>query len=78
MTFTLENLLGHCKVCVPRCSSDAIDISLALHGGTTTIVDHFHCANSPEHIKKAIEAATESGLRCMLCMARQVRLVFEL
>ncbi|THH15252.1 hypothetical protein EW146_g5197 [Bondarzewia mesenterica] len=46
----------------------------ALHGGTTTVVDHFHCANSPEHISKAIEAVSEAGLRCMLCVARQVRI----
>ncbi|KDQ57003.1 hypothetical protein JAAARDRAFT_178495 [Jaapia argillacea MUCL 33604] len=43
----------------------------ALHGGTTTVVDHFHCANSPEHIAKAIQATAESGIRSMLCMARQ-------
>ncbi|KDQ51838.1 hypothetical protein JAAARDRAFT_62207 [Jaapia argillacea MUCL 33604] len=43
----------------------------ALHSGTTAVVDHFHCANSVEHIEKAIEATAESGLRCMLCISRQ-------
>ncbi|TFK33564.1 Metallo-dependent hydrolase [Crucibulum laeve] len=43
----------------------------ALHGGTTTVVDHFHCANSAEHIEKAIQATAESGLRSMLCVSRQ-------
>ncbi|TFK33565.1 Metallo-dependent hydrolase [Crucibulum laeve] len=43
----------------------------ALHGGTTSVVDHFHCANSVSHIEKAIRATTESGLRSMLCVSRQ-------
>ncbi|TFK47410.1 Metallo-dependent hydrolase [Heliocybe sulcata] len=43
----------------------------AIHGGTTTVVDHFHCANSVDHIEQAIRATDESGLRSMFCIARQ-------
>ncbi|TFK35342.1 Metallo-dependent hydrolase [Crucibulum laeve] len=41
----------------------------ALHGGTTAVVDHFHCSNSANHIEKAIQATIESGLRSMLCVS---------
>ncbi|TFK45877.1 Metallo-dependent hydrolase [Heliocybe sulcata] len=43
----------------------------ALNGGTTTVVDHFHAANSRSHIEKAVQATVESGVRSMLCVSRQ-------
>ncbi|KZT25547.1 Metallo-dependent hydrolase [Neolentinus lepideus HHB14362 ss-1] len=43
----------------------------ALHSGTTTVVDHFHCANSVDHIEQALRATAESGLRSMFCISRQ-------
>lgn len=42
----------------------------ALNGGTTTVLDHFHAANSPAHIEKAIQATVESGIRSMFCLSR--------
>ncbi|KAF9003079.1 Metallo-dependent hydrolase [Cyathus striatus] len=42
----------------------------ALHGGTTTVLDHFHCANSASHIDNAIQATVESGIRSMFCLAQ--------
>ncbi|EPQ52874.1 Metallo-dependent hydrolase [Gloeophyllum trabeum ATCC 11539] len=42
----------------------------ALNGGTTTVLDHFHAANSPAHIEKATQATVESGIRSMFCLSR--------
>ncbi|CAL1700239.1 unnamed protein product [Somion occarium] len=43
----------------------------ALNSGVTTILDHFHAANSPEHADAALEATLQSGARVILSMARQ-------
>ncbi|KAI0700735.1 Metallo-dependent hydrolase [Cytidiella melzeri] len=43
----------------------------ALHSGVTTILDHFHANNSPEHAEAVLEATVDSGARVVLCPARQ-------
>lgn len=43
----------------------------ALHSGVTTILDHFHIANTPEHCDAALEATIQSGARVIFCLARQ-------
>lgn len=46
--------------------------STALNSGVTTILDHFHAANSVEHIQLALKALVESGLRVLFCPSPQV------
>lgn len=43
----------------------------ALHSGVTTILDHFHAANTPEIAEACLAAAKESGARVVWCPARQ-------
>lgn len=43
----------------------------ALHSGVTTILDHFHVANTPEHADAVLDATVQSGARVVLCPARQ-------
>ncbi|KAI0346824.1 Metallo-dependent hydrolase [Trametopsis cervina] len=43
----------------------------ALHSGVTTILDHFHANNSPEHGEAVLDATLKSGARVILCPARQ-------
>ncbi|KAL6309765.1 hypothetical protein BKA93DRAFT_814686 [Sparassis latifolia] len=43
----------------------------ALHSGVTTILDHFHAANTPEHAEASLEATIQSGARVVWCPARQ-------
>lgn len=43
----------------------------ALNSGVTTILDHFHAANSPEHADAVLEATIQSGARVILSMSRQ-------
>ena len=43
----------------------------ALHSGVTTLLDHFHAANTPAHAEAALEASVQSGARVILCPARQ-------
>lgn len=43
----------------------------ALQCGVTTILDHFHIANSPEHSEQALQATIESGARVIFAPARQ-------
>lgn len=43
----------------------------ALNSGVTTILDHFHAANSPEHADAVLDATIQSGARVILSMARQ-------
>ena len=33
----------------------------ALHSGVTTILDHFHAANTPEHADASLDATIQSG-----------------
>lgn len=35
----------------------------ALHSGVTTILDHFHAANTPEHADASLDATIQSGAR---------------
>ncbi|MGD0355228.1 MAG: amidohydrolase family protein [Dehalococcoidia bacterium] len=39
----------------------------ALNAGVTTIVDHSHIMNTPEHADEVVRAFTESGMRGILC-----------
>lgn len=43
----------------------------ALHSGVTTILDHFHAANTPEIAEACLDAAKQSGARVVWCPARQ-------
>ena len=43
----------------------------ALHSGVTTILDHFHVANTPQHANAALEATLQSGARVILAPAQQ-------
>lgn len=43
----------------------------ALQSGVTTILDHFHVANTPDHSEQALAATLESGARVILCPAQQ-------
>ena len=43
----------------------------ALHQGVTTILDHFHANNSPEHAEAVLEATIQSGARVVWAPARQ-------
>lgn len=43
----------------------------ALHSGVTTILDHFHAANTPEIAEACLEATIQSGARVVWCPARQ-------
>ena len=43
----------------------------AMHSGVTTILDHFHAANTPEIAEACLEAAKQSGARIVWCPARQ-------
>ena len=38
-----------------------------LAAGTTTVVDHSHVTNSPDHVKLAIAATASSGIRAVYC-----------
>ncbi len=42
-----------------------------MHSGVTTILDHFHAANTPDHAEAALEATVQSGARVILCPGRQ-------
>ena len=39
----------------------------ALHSGITTMVDWFHCSDSPEHADAAVAALRDSGARSVFC-----------
>jgi cytosine/adenosine deaminase-related metal-dependent hydrolase len=39
----------------------------ALHAGVTTVVDHCHILNSPDHTDEAIRGLTEAGIRAVFC-----------
>ncbi|KAF2676989.1 Metallo-dependent hydrolase [Lentithecium fluviatile CBS 122367] len=39
----------------------------ALAAGTTTVVDHAHITNSPDHAKQGIAATASSGIRSVFC-----------
>jgi 5-methylthioadenosine/S-adenosylhomocysteine deaminase len=39
----------------------------ALHAGITTIVDHSHIMNSPEHADEAVRGLKEAGIRGIFC-----------
>jgi len=39
----------------------------AIDAGTTTVVDHLHAVNSPDHADAGLEAVLESGLRARWC-----------
>ena len=39
----------------------------ALHAGITTLVDHSHIMNSPEHADEAVRGLQESGIRGTFC-----------
>ena len=39
----------------------------ALNAGVTTIVDHSHIMNTPDHADEVVRAFTESGMRGILC-----------
>lgn len=39
----------------------------ALNAGVTTIVDHCHILNSPEHADEAIRGLTDAGIRAVFC-----------
>ncbi|KAI0747322.1 Metallo-dependent hydrolase [Irpex lacteus] len=43
----------------------------ALHQGVTTILDHFHASNSPEHAEAVLDATIQSGARVVWAPARQ-------
>lgn len=43
----------------------------ALHSGVTTILDHFHAANTPEHAEASLTATLQSGARVIWSPARQ-------
>ncbi|KAI0082515.1 Metallo-dependent hydrolase [Panus rudis PR-1116 ss-1] len=43
----------------------------ALNSGVTTILDHFHAANTPEHAEAALEATIESRARVVFAPSRQ-------
>lgn len=43
----------------------------ALHSGVTTILDHFHAANTPEMAEASLAATVQSGARVVWCPARQ-------
>ncbi|OQV09033.1 hypothetical protein CLAIMM_13215 [Cladophialophora immunda] len=37
----------------------------AIHAGTTTVLDHAHCAYTPAHATSALDGALDSGVRCI-------------
>ena len=39
----------------------------AINAGVTTIVDHSHIMNTPEHADEVVRATLESGMRSILC-----------
>lgn len=43
----------------------------ALDSGVTTILDHFHAANTPAHAEAGLKATVKSGIRSIICPARQ-------
>ncbi|KIP11908.1 hypothetical protein PHLGIDRAFT_114220 [Phlebiopsis gigantea 11061_1 CR5-6] len=42
----------------------------ALHSGVTTILDHFHAANTPEHADASLDATLQSGARVIWSPSR--------
>ncbi|KAJ4007629.1 hypothetical protein NW752_010295 [Fusarium irregulare] len=45
----------------------------SIDAGTTTVVDHAHMTNSPEHVTEAIAATAHSGIRSIYCYSLVVR-----
>ncbi|OAP63595.1 hypothetical protein AYL99_02822 [Fonsecaea erecta] len=46
----------------------------AIHAGTTTVLDHAHCACTPAHAASALDAALDSGIRCIFAYSIPMRM----
>ena len=50
----------------------------AINAGVTTVLDHYHLANSVEHVHSGLEASQHSGLRSVFAMGTNQRATFPL
>lgn len=50
----------------------------AINAGITTVLDHFHLANSPEHIDMALKASDHVGIRSIFAMGTNQKANFPL